>query len=47
LQNFTGIDSPYEPPENADIRVDTTTLTPEDACEQIVDVLRRLGRLHG
>ncbi|MDO8409783.1 MAG: sulfate adenylyltransferase subunit CysN [Phenylobacterium sp.] len=36
LKNFTGIDSPYEEPENAEITVDTTTLTPEQAAEDIV-----------
>ncbi|MBU1378254.1 MAG: sulfate adenylyltransferase subunit CysN [Alphaproteobacteria bacterium] len=35
LKNFTGIDSPYEAPENAEIRIDTTQLTPEQAAEQI------------
>ncbi|MDP3660131.1 sulfate adenylyltransferase subunit CysN [Phenylobacterium sp.] len=35
LKNFTGIDSPYEPPENAEIRIDTTTMTPEEAAEFI------------
>jgi bifunctional enzyme CysN/CysC len=35
LKNFTGIDSPYEAPENAEIRIDTTALTPERAAEQI------------
>ncbi|MBA4795623.1 sulfate adenylyltransferase subunit CysN [Phenylobacterium sp.] len=36
LKNFTGIDSPYEEPENAEITVDTTAMTAEDAAEQIV-----------
>ena len=27
LANFTGIDSPYEPPENPEIRVDTSAMT--------------------
>jgi bifunctional enzyme CysN/CysC len=36
LSNFTGIDSPYEPPENAEIRIDTTAMSPEDAAELIV-----------
>lgn len=36
LKNFTGIDSPYEEPENAEITVDTTTLSPEQAAEDIV-----------
>ncbi len=36
LKNFTGIDSPYEEPENAEITVDTTTLSPDQAAEDIV-----------
>jgi len=36
LKNFTGIDSPYEPPANAEIRVDTTREKAEDAAERIV-----------
>jgi len=36
LKNFTGVDSPYEAPENAEIRIDTTKLTAEAAAEQIV-----------
>ena len=36
LKNFTGIDSPYEPPENPDIRIDTTLLSAEEAAERIV-----------
>jgi len=36
LKNFTGVDSPYEPPEDPEIRVDTTTLTAEEAAEEIV-----------
>ncbi|HEY8614751.1 adenylyl-sulfate kinase, partial [Phenylobacterium sp.] len=35
LKNFTGIDSPYEPPETPEIRIDTTALTPEEAAERI------------
>ncbi|HEX6859848.1 MAG TPA: sulfate adenylyltransferase subunit CysN [Caulobacteraceae bacterium] len=36
LKNFTGVDSPYEPPENAEIVIDTTGLTPVEAAERIV-----------
>ena len=36
LQNFTGIDSPYEPPENPEIRIDTTQMSAEEAAEHIV-----------
>jgi bifunctional enzyme CysN/CysC len=36
LKNFTGIDSPYEPPENAEIRIDTTAMSAEEAADIIV-----------
>jgi bifunctional enzyme CysN/CysC len=36
LKNFTGIDSPYEPPENAEIRIDTTAMSAEAAADIIV-----------
>jgi len=39
LKNFTGIDSPYEPPENPEIRIDTTRMSPEEAAELIVEKL--------
>jgi bifunctional enzyme CysN/CysC len=35
LKNFTGISSPYEAPEHAEIRIDTTAMTPEQAAEYI------------
>ena len=36
LKNFTGIDSPYEQPEDPEIRIDTTALSAEEAAEEIV-----------
>lgn len=36
LANFTGIDSPYEPPEDPEIRIDTTAMTPEEAADLII-----------
>ncbi|MDX3911061.1 MAG: sulfate adenylyltransferase subunit CysN [Sphingobium sp.] len=36
LKNFTGIDSPYEPPETPEIRVNTVEMTPAQAAEHIV-----------
>jgi bifunctional enzyme CysN/CysC len=39
LKNFTGIDSPYEAPENPEIRIDTTAMTPEEAVDLIIDRL--------
>ena len=47
LKNFTGIDSPYEPPEHAEIHIDTSALAPEAAAELIVDELERRGLLSG
>jgi bifunctional enzyme CysN/CysC len=37
LKNFTGIDSPYEAPEHAEIHIDTTKMTPEQAADLIVE----------
>jgi bifunctional enzyme CysN/CysC len=45
IKHFTGIDSPYEPPEQADIHVDTTHLTPEQAADLIVHRLQELGKI--
>jgi bifunctional enzyme CysN/CysC len=42
LKNFTGIDSPYEAPENPEIRIDTTTVGPEEAAERIIAHLAAL-----
>ena len=39
LANFTGVDSPYEPPEHPDIRIDTTAMTPEEAADTILKAL--------
>ena len=36
IGNFTGIDSPYEAPEHAEIRIDTMKLSAEEAAELIV-----------
>jgi bifunctional enzyme CysN/CysC len=39
LKNFTGIDSPYEAPEEPEIIIDTMALTPEAAADLIVEKL--------
>lgn len=36
LRNFTGIDSPYEPPEAPDLRIDAANMDALDAAELIV-----------
>ena len=43
LKNFTGIDSPYEAPENPEVRIDTTVLTPEAAAQRVIAHLRGAG----
>jgi bifunctional enzyme CysN/CysC len=45
LKNFTGIDSPYEPPEAPEVRIDTTARSPEEAADMIVAFLREAGIL--
>jgi bifunctional enzyme CysN/CysC len=41
LKNFTGIDSPYEVPQAAEIRIDTTKMSAEEAADLIVEELLR------
>jgi bifunctional enzyme CysN/CysC len=41
IENFTGLSSPYEPPESPEIRIATLDGTPEAAAERIIDELRR------
>jgi bifunctional enzyme CysN/CysC len=45
LKNFTGIDSPYEPPEQPEVRIDTTLDSAEAAAESIIQYLRDTGIL--
>ena len=42
LKNFTGIDSPYEPPVAPDIHIDTRNESAETAAERIVEALLAL-----
>ncbi|KEO85977.1 adenylyltransferase [Erythrobacter sp. JL475] len=42
LKNFTGIDSPYEPPEAPEIRVNTVDMTPQEAAEYIISQIMPL-----
>jgi len=46
LRNFTGIDSPYEPPQNAEIHLRTALFSPEEAAERVLTVLRDAGMLY-
>jgi bifunctional enzyme CysN/CysC len=46
IRNFTGLDSPYEAPEAAEIHVNTVDLTPEAAADLIIERLKE-SRLIG
>jgi bifunctional enzyme CysN/CysC len=45
IAQFTGIDSPYEPPENAEVTLKTATTDVAAAAAQVVDHLAARGRL--
>jgi adenylyl-sulfate kinase len=43
LPDFTGIDSPYEAPLDPEVRIDSTFETPEDAADEVIRVLVKMG----
>ena len=43
IKEFTGISDPYEEPADADVVIDTTDVTPEEAAQQILLHLEREG----
>jgi len=45
IPEFTGISSPYEAPDDADVRVDTTGRTIEDCLAEVLDALDKSGYL--
>jgi bifunctional enzyme CysN/CysC len=45
LKNFTGIDSPYEAPETPELRVDTSSMSADEAAEQVIACLRQRGHI--
>jgi len=47
IRNFTGIDSPYEPPEAAEIIVDTSKMSVDECVEELLAYLKRRGILIG
>ena len=47
IKEFTGISDPYETPEDADMVIDTTRLTAEEAAQQIVLHLEKEGYVAG
>jgi sulfate adenylyltransferase len=45
IKGFTGIDDPYEAPEDAELAIDTTSLEPSEAAQLILDHLQEKGYL--
>ncbi|MDH3946420.1 MAG: bifunctional sulfate adenylyltransferase/adenylylsulfate kinase, partial [Chromatiales bacterium] len=43
IKEFTGISDPYEVPENAEMTIDTATLSPEEAAQRMLVKLESLG----
>jgi adenylylsulfate kinase len=45
LKGFTGVDDPYEAPLKAEITIDATSVSPQDATVQLMTHLEKLGLL--
>lgn len=43
IKEFTGIDDPYEAPENPEVNIDTTDITPDEAAQEVLIELQREG----
>ena len=43
IKNFTGIDSPYEAPENAEIHLRNVNRDPEDVADEVIAFLKEKG----
>lgn len=43
IKGFTGIDDPYEPPEHADLTIDTVSKNPEQNARRILENLLQRG----
>jgi len=43
IQNFTGVNDPYEKPESPEIRIDSDTESPEESAQRIVGFLEQKG----
>ena len=47
LKNFTGVDSPYEAAEHAELELDTTRMDAAEAVETILQRLKQMGIVPG
>jgi adenylylsulfate kinase len=45
ITGFTGVDDPYEAPEDPELHLDTERQTPEESLEAVLDRLQELGRI--
>ena len=43
IRNFTGIESPYEPPDNPELVLNTIAATPTDLADQVFALLEERG----
>jgi sulfate adenylyltransferase len=43
IKGFTGIDDPYEAPENPELRIDTADCSPDEAAQRVILKLENLG----
>ena len=43
IKEFTGISDPYEIPEDADVRIDTSKMNPDEAVREVLSFLEREG----
>ena len=47
IKEFTGIDAPYEPPENPELIIETDKETIEESTDKVIKKMEELGYLHG
>jgi adenylylsulfate kinase len=45
IRQFTGIDDPYEPPSNPELRIDTTSLTVSEAVDRVMALFEETHHL--
>jgi sulfate adenylyltransferase len=43
IKGFTGVDDPYEVPRDAELRIDTSGISPDEAAQEILLFLGRRG----
>ncbi len=43
LKGFTGVDDPYETPSNPELRIDTTSMTPDEAAQEVLLYISQKG----